>query len=138
LDKNRHKQLVQRPELVISLGSPPTAAQNATVNNGGTAQIASGVTAPTTAVANTLTIGSSSAVELLAGGTLTVTTLASNNGGVFQLSGTLTVTNPVQIGNGGIFLASGGTKNTRIFMITEPFSSLPAQISYQMSLEPAV
>ena len=89
----------------------PTSAQNATVDNGTTAQIAA--PAPTTAFANILAItNTGSTVQLTAGFSLNVTTLSIGNGGTFHLLGALTVSNPVEIGNGGTFqVSSGGTTN---------------------------
>jgi autotransporter-associated beta strand protein len=94
----------------------PTGFLNATVNNGGTAQIPTPPTGTPAATAATLTIGGGSTVQLTAGSTLQVTTLSIGNGGTFHLLGALTVSAPVEIGAGGTFQASSsGSKNTMDF-----------------------
>ena len=69
-----------------TLGQPPINTQSVEVDNGTTAQVADG-----TAVANTLTIGRTTAgstVQLLAGGVLDITTsIAVGKGGTLRFSG---------------------------------------------------
>ena len=81
----------------------PTAGQDAIVNNGTTAQVGPGVTRGAgNAVANNLTIGNLSTVEVLPTGTLTLgTSLTIDAGGTLLFSGGTVV------GAGNVFTDNG-------------------------------
>jgi autotransporter-associated beta strand protein len=87
-----------------TLGSPPTADQNALINNGTTAQFADGMT-----VINNLAVGTSAAGSTLQmlSGTLTVNSLFIGTGGTIRFSdGTIDiVTAPIE--NDGTILFDG-------------------------------
>jgi autotransporter-associated beta strand protein len=65
-----------------TLGSPPTATQNAIVNNGGTAQLANG-----SGTANNLTVSGGSTVQVLPGGDLFLNSVTAGPGGTLRFSG---------------------------------------------------
>jgi autotransporter-associated beta strand protein len=100
-----------------SLGAPPTSTQTAFVTNGTISQIAA-----TGAVATTLTIGTpGSTVQLLPGGSLSVTNVLIDPGGTLRFSGGVNTggtLSAVGIQNNGAILFDGSSDHVMNIPVT--------------------
>jgi autotransporter-associated beta strand protein len=96
-----------------TLGSPPTASQNAIVNNGGTAQLAGG-----RGTANNLTVADGSTVQVLPGGDLFTNSATAGPGGTLRFSGGFIAINVSRFQDNGLLLIDGNFIQTFTVGIT--------------------